>query len=433
MDNNQSTKITNEDLAAAFVGEAEAKKFSQRQQRRTASGQPAAKPAKLKKPGRKYTIYNIVGGIGLVAGIACLLVAFLALNPQQASLDYPTIPSKEAKDIKYSALTGEALADQADLTAPAYCVQMPNGTDGARPQAGLTDAGVVFEAIAEAGITRFAAIYQDPSAAIIGPVRSLRIYYLQWDTPFDCTIVHAGGSGDALAAVANGYKDLSEDYSYMYRGTYGGRLWNNLFTTSNYLKKFSADHGYDKSEIKGFSRLTPAESEAERADKSVKEKLDIIKPTTENTSEVSVPVPSVALNLGGWDDFNVNYTYDAEHNVYLRSYASGTAHEVYSCGATDLGERNPEDACTLAQVSPAVVVAMMVEESRAADNYHEDITAIGSGTAYIFQNGTAIEGKWQKSSAADQIKFTDQSGQEIRLAPGQTFVTAVPNYGSVSY
>lgn len=388
---------------------------------------------KPKKTGKKYLILNVVGGVSLVAGIVCLLVAFLGLNTEKAGLSFPKIPSTETKDATYSLLTGEPLANAELLHAPAYCVQTPNGTDGARPQAGLTEAGVVFEAIAEAGITRFAAIYQNPSTAIIGPVRSLRIYYLEWDTPFDCTIVHAGGSGDALSAVANGYKNLDENYAYMYRGTYGGRLWNNLFTTSAYLKQFSADHGYNSSDIKGFARLTPAESEAERADKSVVEKLDITKATTKNTSEVTVPVPTIALNLGGWADFNVNYNYDAASNTYLRSYDSGAAHSVYSCAAEDLGERNPEDVCTLTQMAPSVVIAMMVKESRASDNYHEDITTTGSGEAYIFQNGTVIEGAWKKSSAAEQIKFTDKSGAEIKLAPGQTFITAVPNYGSVAY
>lgn len=425
MDNKKQANVTNAELRAAFTGES------------TDDIIKEARPKLAKtRPshGRKYLIMKIIGGVGFAAGVACLLVAFLAFDSKKSSLEYPTIPSKQAKDVKYSALTGEALAEGATVDAPAYCVQMPNGTDGARPQAGLTDAGVVFEAIAESGITRFAAIYQDPSAAIIGPIRSLRIYYLQWDTPFDCTIVHAGGSGDALAAVSSGgYKDLSEDYAYMYRGTYGGRLWNNLFTTSTYLKKFSSEHGYNSSNIKGFARLTPAESEKQRADESVSAKLKITEATDKDTSTVEVPVPAIALNLGGWADFNVNYTYDVDDNVYLRSYGSGAAHEVYNCGAEDLGERNPEDACSLTQVAPSVVAVMMVQESRASDNYHEDITAIGSGDAYVFQNGLAIKGKWQKSSAEDQIKFTDTGGEEIKLAPGQTFVTAVPNYGSVTY
>ena len=423
MDTKNKSGVTNEELRRAFAGTEGAAQMPSKR------GRGSNKP----KGDKKWLIFNIIGGVGLVAGVVCLLVAFLGLGGEKAKLDFPQIPSKSTEETTYSLLTGEPLEKAELANAPAYCVQTPNGTDGARPQAGLNEAGVVFEAIAEAGITRFAAIYQDPSTAIIGPIRSLRIYYLEWDTPFDCTIVHAGGSGDALAAVSSGYKDLSEDYAYMYRGTYGGRLWNNLFTTSAYLKKFSADHGYNTSEIKGFSRLTPAESEQQRADESVTEKLDITKATSEDTSTVAVPVPAVSLNLGGWADFNVNYTYDAENNTYLRSYASGVVHQVYNCAAEDLGEKNPEDVCTLTQIAPSVVVAMVVKESRAADNYHEDIAAIGSGDAYVFQNGTVIKGTWKKATKEDQIKFTDEDGKEIKLAPGQTFVTAVPNYGSVEY
>ena len=76
---------------------------------------------------------------------------------------------------------------------------------------------------------------------------------------------------------------------------------------------------------------------------------------------------------------------------------------------------------------------MMVSERRASDNYHEDITTTGSGEAYIFQNGAAIKGTWKKPSVAEQIRFYDEDGTEIALAPGQTFIEAVPNYGSVEY
>lgn len=423
MDDKNNSTVTNEDLRAAFTGTSEP---SRRREQRPKPIKPTSN--------RKWIIMSCIGGVSLVAGIVCLLVAFLGLKTEQEKLNFPTIPSVTDSGAVYSKLTGEPLTNSELVNAPAYCVQTPNGTDGARPQAGLNEAGVVFEAIAEAGITRFAAIYQNPTAAIIGPVRSLRIYYLQWDTPFDCTIVHAGGSGDALAAVSSGgYKDLSEDYNYMYRGTYGGRLWNNLFTTSADLRKFSTDHGYNTSNINGFERLTPAESEKQWAEKAVSKKLDITKATDADTSAVAVAVPSVALNLGGWADFNVNYNYDAKTNTYLRSYASGDPHSVYACAEEDLGEKNPEDVCSLTQLAPSVVVAMVVQEARASDNYHEDITAIGSGQVYVFQNGTVITGTWQKSSAEDQIKFKDDNGEEIKLAPGQTFVTAVPNYGSVMY
>ena len=306
--------------------------------------------------------------------------------------------------------------------------------DGARPQAGLDQAGVVFEAIAEAGITRFGAIYQAPTSAVIGPIRSLRLYYLQWDTPFDCTIVHAGGADDALAAVRNGgYKDLTENYTYMYRGSAGNRLWNNLFTTSALLSAMNTDRGYGGSEVHGFTRMTPKESKQDLVDQNIATKLSIVEATNSDTSTLTPKVTDISVRFGGIASFNVNYKYDLATNSYLRSYENGMAHEIYTCPDSNLGEVNPESACTLKQLSPTVVVAMVVSEKKAWDNYHEDITTLGSGEAYVFQNGYAIKGRWEKNTAADQIKFYDESGVEIALAPGQTFIEAVPNYGSVDF
>lgn len=417
MQNHNENIISDEELAKAFEGKPKNSK----------------KRSKLLQK-KKNLIFLIFGIVGIIGGMAILLVVFLVLEKPVTNSDFSSDSNEDKINEIYSDLTGEKLTDASLKAAPVYCVQTPNGTDGARPQAGLTEAGVIFEAIAEAGITRFAAIYQNPSSGVVGPIRSLRIYYLQWDTPFDCTIVHAGGSGDALAAVANGgYKDLTENYEYMYRGTYRNRLWNNLFTTSTYLKKFSEDKGYATSEIKGFSRMTPKESDKARAEATAVHKLIITEPAQGDTSEIKATTPEIGLRLGGLASFNVSYTYDANTNTYLRSYGNGNAHEVYKCPDGDLGEKNPEDACELTQMTPAVVVAMMVEESKASDNYHEDITAIGSGKAYVFQNGTAIEGTWSKSSVEEQIKFLDKNGGEIKLAPGQTFVTAVPNYGNVEF
>ena len=147
-----------------------------------------------KKGSKAWLVFLILGLISMLGGVACVLVVFLLPKEELPDLEFPAVPSAKVENKYYSHLTGLPVADEAAISAPTYCIQTPNGTDGARPQAGLNEAGVIFEAIAEAGITRFAAIYQNPSAAVIGPIRSLRLYYLQWDTPFDCTIVHAGGA-----------------------------------------------------------------------------------------------------------------------------------------------------------------------------------------------------------------------------------------------
>ncbi len=389
---------------------------------------------KSKNPKKLWLVFLIIGVIGIVGGAICLLVAFLIPIEEREALVFPEIPTKAETEEVYSELTGEILANPNLKNLPTYCIQVPNGLDGARPQAGLTEAGVIFEAIAEAGITRFAAIFQNPTTAVIGPIRSLRIYYLNWDTPFDCTVVHAGGADDAIAALrSGGHKELDESYYYMYRGTSSSRLWNNLFTTSSSLKQFSLDSGYNDSSINGFLRLTPKEAEKARIDELVEEKLNITEATKKNTSKLVPEVADINLRFGGVPAFNVNYHYDVDNNTYLRSYANGLAHEVYRCPEEDLGDVNPENTCDLTQLAPSVVVALIVQERRASDNYHEDVTVIGMGEAYVFQNGSVMHGTWSKASANDQIKFFNDDGNEIKLAPGQTIVSAIPTYGGVDY
>ena len=390
---------------------------------------------KAPKLSRNDKILLFLGLCFLVGSAGITTFVFFTPSEREFVAIFPELPSIKAVDSVnyYSNLTGLKVANEAEITAPAYCIQTPNGMDGARPQAGLNEAGVVFEAIAEAGITRFAAIYQNPTSAIIGPIRSLRLYYLEWDTPFDCTIVHAGGAPDALQVVSRGYKDLTESYTYMYRGSNGIRRWNNLFTTSTYLAKMNADRGYGGSNVQGFRRMTPDESLVSKIDSLAAEKLVIYEPSAGKTSTLVAKTTDIAINFGGIKNFNVRYKYDLNSNTYLRSYESGTEHNIYDCPAGDIGEKNPEDNCTLKQLSPSVVVVMIVQEKKASDNYHENITTIGSGEAYIFQNGTATKGTWNKPSVGEQIKFYNETGAEVALAPGQTFVEAVPQYGSVEY
>ena len=381
------------------------------------------------------TCCNLISGcIAFCGGIICLVIGLLNNRQEIKQINYDSIHTeKNNSNNVYSFLSGISIPED-QLNMPTYCIQVPNGLDGARPQVGLTEAGVVFEAVAEAGITRFAAIFQNPKSAIIGPIRSLRIYYLEWDTPFDCTIVHAGGSSDALAALTTGgYRDLTEDYAYMYRGTHSNRLWNNLFTTSDYLNQFGSNRGYTSSDVKGFKHMTPEESQRQRIDKLATNKLDITKPTTSDTSSLVAETSSISFNFGNIPAYNVNYTYDIESNTYKRSYENGSDHNVYKCPDENLGEKNPEDYCELVQMAPSAVVAIVVDEKRASDDYHEDISTIGSGDAYIFQNGIAIEGRWQKATKNDQIKFTDNQGNEVALTPGQTFVSAISDYGSIEY
>lgn len=329
----------------------------------------------------------------------------------------------------YSRLSGEEIANEADNAHPTFCVQIPNGADGARPQVGLQNAKVVFEAIAESGITRFAAIFQDPPT-VVGPIRSLRLYYLNWDVPFDCTVVHAGGSVEALDAVkAYGTRDLSENYNYMWRSSANytvQRLWNNLFTSGEYLNDFNSSKGYLSSDIKSFARFTPPAAARNKVDVQINERLKIDQPAKGDTSSLSPKVTHITFRFGAIPNFNPVYDYDATTNTYKRSYETNTAHTSYDCTGKS-GEITPELVCTEEQLAPSVVIAMIVQEKKASyDNYHEDISTLGAGDAYVFQNGGVIKGTWEKSSKDAQIVFRNEKNEEISLVPGQTWISAIP-------
>lgn len=392
------------------------------------------------KISRFKLIFIIIASVLGVIMITNIILFFAWFKPTYLDVTpstfiTPQLSFHDSTEKFYGPLDGMEVADEAALSAPVFCVQIPNGMDGARPQSGLNEAKVVFEAIAEAGITRFATIFQNPTTSIIGPVRSLRIYYLDWDTPFDCTIVHAGGAADAVAAAASGgYRDLTESHTYMWRGDKSNRVltrrWNNLFTSSQLLKQFNADRGFNSSNPSGFERFTPKEASLARASDQFTNTLDIDTATETSVNTTKNLVSTIKIRYGSLSNFNPVYTYDAATNSYYRGYQSGLPHLSYNC--PEEKKRVPELDCgEPTQIHPSVVIAMIIQEHTAGG--YEKITTVGSGKAYIFQNGTAIAGTWEKASKSAQIVFKDELGQEVKLIPGQTWISAVPAYGSVEY
>lgn len=364
-----------------------------------------------------------------VAGVVIAAMAFISRKPANSSNDENNTTEEQKY---YSRLSGLEI-DNAKLNdSPIFCIQVPNGTDGARPHAGLSEAAIVYEAIAEAGITRFAAVFQNPVGTAIGPIRSLRLYYLEWDTPLGCTIVHAGGADDAIAALrSGGYNEIDEG-TYNWRDGADYIAPNNLFTDYKNLKFFAEQNGLEKSgsKAKVYPRLLPTEAEeirkenqAAAADKT-DENGNVVKSTTPLVTDI-------AINFGNFPDFNTRYTYNKETGLYARSYENGEEELSYNC-TKEIPVMSRD--CEQSQVTPSAVVAMEVEEWLDDDNYHQVIQAIGEGTAYIFQNGTATKGTWSKASRASQIVFKDEKGDEISFAPGMLWISAIPRgTGSVEY
>lgn len=326
------------------------------------------------------------------------LIAYLITSPKPTAKTKTSI-SKIVKKTEptiilvkyYSPLTGALVADDTTTKQTVTGIMIENSPES-RPQSGLKNSGVVFEAIAEGGITRFLVLYQQEKPQLIGPVRSVRIYYVDWLAAFNASIVHVGGSAAALAEVSNGnYRNLDQFYNgnYFWRST-DRYAPHNVYTSFEKLDALNTSKRYTSSTFTGFTRIDGKASD------------------TPNAININVTISSSL--------FNSSYIYNKTTNTYDRSQA----------GAPHLDRES-------GQISPSVVVAMRVDEVTMSDG-HESITTIGSGNATIFQNGVAVNAIWHKTDKTSQITFTDSAGTDIPLVRGQTWLVAVPNDdGDVSW
>lgn len=323
------------------------------------------------------------------------------------ALTRPNKPAPQAATVKKTAAKPKAVAPAPitspltglvvsadDAKRPTTGVMIEN-TTFARPQSGLKEAGVVYEAIAEAGITRFLALYQEAKPANIGPVRSARPYYVDWAHSFDAAYGHVGGSPDALAKIkTDGIKDLDQFFNSSYYHRISSReAPHNMYTNMAELDAAKTAKGWTSSGFTSWPRKADAPAKA----------ADI----TAKSVDVAISGPT----------YNTHYDYDPTTNSYNRS-EGGEPHM---------------DAESKLQLSPKVVIALVIPYSLEADGYHSNYALEGTGTMVVFQDGIATKGTWQRGAGNAQYQFTDEVGHPVKLDAGQTWLTAAASTGDINY
>lgn len=280
--------------------------------------------------------------------------------------------------------------DVLDSKRPVTGIVVENSPD-ARPQSGLDQAEVVFEAIAEGGITRFITFWQAEQPEKIGPIRSARPHFNQWVLSYDASYVHAGGSGNALAEISKwGMKDLNtfSNPVYFYRDS-SRFAPHNLYSSMDEIDKLNAKKGYTESEFDGwlFTDGVPA------SDIDAKT-IDI---------EVSSPL------------YNVSYLYNSSLNQYKRS----------------VGGAKHIDANSGKQITVDNVIVMEVPYTISSPYYNYDL--YGSGKAHIFKNGHYRKATWVHKKRGDMFKFyVGEDQEEYTFNRGQTWITAIKPGNSVT-
>lgn len=291
-------------------------------------------------------------------------------------------------------LDGVLVSSQAEATAVPVSVMIENFST-VRPQKGLSSASVVYEALAEGGITRFMVVFAGAgNLSAIGPVRSAREYYVDWADEYGGLYAHVGGSPQALGKLAQDSKlvDLNQiggDQIYFWRDLEIAAPHNLL--TSGEKMVFAMRDFLGESPVASFEPWIFKEDAKKEA-----------RPTGEHHLQIDFSSESYA----------VDWKYDRKTNTYIRSNG---------------GEAQVDQLNNQPVVAHTIVVQFVSTNLIDQTTGRLDMQTTGSGRAVVFVDGERSDGTWVKADDNSRTQFLDAQSQVIPFNAGSIWVEVVPD------
>ena len=120
-------------------------------------------------------------------------------------------------------------------------------------------------------------------------------------------------------------------------------------------------------------------------------------------------VTKITLPYAGF--YNASYEYDEASNTYKR-YINGTAHSTQE--GIHLAPKN-------------IIIQKASNYTISGDTSgRQDIQTVGSGEGYFITDGKIAKITWSKPDRKSKTTYKFESGEEISLNPGQTWIQIVP-------
>jgi hypothetical protein len=400
---------------------------------------------------RLMVVASFLGLFLLSVGVSWALFSYLIEEPETVSQDLvggraridPTLPKTEECPINGQMFSEPERAIWEERRPMAAIIE--NHKD-ARPLSGLSKADVVYEAVAEGGVTRFLAVFycgvsaHDMKVAVI---RSARVYYIDWASEYgDSPIfLHWGGANNICKDCPGGVKTWGtvapqvDAYRLLNKiGWYGGQAGNDFNGGTNIGhpavvrildrletgQQAAAEHQpvayldkvFDVASERGFGY----EDENGNAwdENYVSWKFADDEPAdSPNAVEISFKF------WDGMEDYDVAWKYDPSNNRYLRSNGG----EPF----VDWEFENEQ------VVAKNVVIQFVLERGPVDKEKHLFYTTTGSGKALVFKNGEVVEGTWKKKLQNSRTVFYDEEGDEINFVRGPIWIEVVPKGNEIDY
>lgn len=328
----------------------------------------------------------------IIAGI--LLALKLAKKGQSEQVNNGEVQEENKEQPKLK------IVNQDSKSRP-YAV-MINNNHAAWPQCGIGDAYLVYEIIAEGGITRMMALYKDQDTAKIGSIRSARHYFIDYAEENDAIFVHWGGSPQAYKRLSSidSIDGIALEGSVFFRDkTLKRDLEHTGFTSMKNVKEYAEEKGYTRDTEKDLL-----------LNYSIEE-IDM--------DEIPNVTSADSVTIKYSDYHSTSYKYDEDKKVYYRSM-SGKANVDLETGE---------------QYTAKNIIAYKVENYTLSDGENkgrQDIKNIGTGTGYYITDGKVIPITWEKKSHSDQTVYKYENGEELKVNDGNTFIQICPMSGSIT-
>jgi hypothetical protein len=327
---------------------------------------------------------------------AITVIAFLLLSGcQKDAVKEPVKRAKEVSNVEKQPktefpytfpLTGIGSETNTDGRAVAVMI---NNHPKARPQSGLNKADMVYEVLAEGGITRFLAVFQSEKPENIGPVRSSRDYYIELAKGLKALYIAHGYSLEAQQMLEAGYIDnlngMVYDGTLFKRASFRKAPHNSYITYDNVLKGAKLKKYSMEQTPPAFKFLTKKE--------------------TENLAGETAT--SVKVSYFSDQMFDSVYEYDSSIGRYKRF-----------SGGEQTVDFETKDPILLDNI---LIVEMNHQKE---DSYgRQDINLTSGGKAYLLQLGKVNEIEW-KNINGRIAPF--KNGEEVSLVQGKTWVNVIP-------
>lgn len=271
---------------------------------------------------------------------------------------------------------------------------MINNAHAAWPQKSISNADIIYELPVEGGLTRLMAVYADyTKSETFGSVRSVRHDFVELSMPLNTVFIHWGGSASGYDALRN--YNIDDIDGMIYGNTY--------FYTDKTLQK-SVEHCRFMTQQNITDAITNLEIPKDGGISAAYHFYDGETPLTFSDTEAV----KATVKVSG--EVTVEYQYDAASGKYQKS---------------EFGEVTPDGNTG----QPVLIDNVFILYSRVdlmADGVHKDIH-LTNGTGYYLTKGTKTKINWSKGDADAPMKYQLESGEELSVNPGNSWVLFAPN------